>query len=788
MDNKEVILLKKSLLREKKARHQAERILEDKSKELYDVNHHLEETNGKLEKLLIEKTSELAGVFINIVDSYIVMDLDFNVINMNSSAKEFLGFDHTIKKVNLSHFVHPDFFLYTQKSMRSLMEVGTLQNYQAKIILNGTTEKWVQINSSLIYGKNGKPIAAQGIIRDITQETEVKRLLSEQKKQLDIIVENSPLGIVLSLDGIIVKANAAIVDMLGHTENELKNSSLKAISEPENPNDENCLMDQMYNGEVDKFTTILKFTKKNGSKILVKTMMTAITDSVGKKDYQIAVIEDISKELEADRKLKSSENRLSTLISNMQTGVLLENEYGKIAWTNQMFCNLFNRTATPEAYIGEDCSASEEEFKTYFKKPENFVKRIEEVLAKRKTVLSDELEMIDGRILERDFIPIDNDGTYKGHLWVYHDVTISKNYRKNLEVQREKYSSIIANMNLGLIEVDNDEVIQMVNHRFCEMSGYNEEELLGKIASDILLFKRSQVNQEKIKKRLKVESTSYEVELLDKDKNIKHWLISEAPRSNDSGSVIGAIGIHLDITDQKHLELQKEKLMTELEDSNQGLQDYAHIVSHDLKSPLRSISALATWLNEDYKDVLDEGGKQNLELLQEKVASMDKLINGILEYSTANSSELDNSNVDLNKVVAEIGEIIYIPGHVKLIVPQNLPTIIADRTKMHQLFQNIISNAVVHIKNKEGVVEVRYKEEVDFWCFTIIDNGVGIPEKYHKKIFDIFQSIGQNEESSGIGLSIVKKIVDRYGGRVWIDSVVGEGTQFHFTITKNKCC
>ncbi|TDS17078.1 PAS/PAC sensor signal transduction histidine kinase [Maribacter caenipelagi] len=785
MDNKEIRLLKKALERQKKARKQAESILEEKSKELYDVTSHLRESNSKLENLLSEKTSELDGIFINIIDPYVVTDLQFNVINMNRSAKNLLQFDHNDKLVNLSKFIHPDFFEYTQESMRSMIEVGSLKNYRAQIILEDGSEKWIQINASLVYDKNQKPIAAQGIIRDVTQETEVKRLVAEQKAQLDIIVENSPLGIVLAVDGVILKTNNTFVEMLGYQEGGLKNVSFKSISEPENTTDALNQLDEMYAGKIEKFTEIWKFKRKDGSTIMGKTRISAIHDDHRKKDYQVAIIEDISHQLEADRKLQASQNRLTALISNLQTGVLLEDEEGKIALTNQKFCNLFHIKESPKNIIGVDCAESEEEYKKYFKNPKGFVSRIEEILAKKETVLADELEMIDGRILARDFIPIDNDGDYKGHLWAYQDITISKNYRKNLETQREKYSSIIANMNLGLVEVDNEDVIQMVNQSFCNMSGFTREELIGNVASKTIKFKGDNIIEKKNENRLGGVSESYEVEVYNKNNGIMHWLISGAPRYDDTGAVIGSIGIHLDITDQKLLELQKEKLLKDLENSNQGLQEYAHIVSHDLKSPLRSISALATWLSDDYKDVLDEGGKQNLELMQEKVASMDKLIHGILEYSTANSSDLDDSKVDLNEVINDIGETIYIPEHVKLVIPETLPIILADRIKVHQVFQNIIGNAVVHIEREVGLVEVLYKDDGDFWQFTISDNGVGIPEEYHKKIFDIFQSIGNNERSTGIGLSIVKKIIDRYQGKVWIDSVVGEGTQFHFTIKKN---
>ncbi|NNL09388.1 MAG: GHKL domain-containing protein, partial [Croceitalea sp.] len=214
------------------------------------------------------------------------------------------------------------------------------------------------------------------------------------------------------------------------------------------------------------------------------------------------------------------------------------------------------------------------------------------------------------------------------------------------------------------------------------------------------------------------------------------------------------------------------------------LQEYAHIVSHDLKSPLRSVSALATWLYDDYKDKLDENGRYNLQMMQEKVEGMDKLIEGILKYSTVNSDTLDNTDVDVNEVIHNIKEIIFIPEHVSIQVMGTLPIIQADQTKIHQLFQNFLSNAVVNIDKEVGVVEIACEESSKYWQFSIKDNGVGIPKEYHEKIFKIFQSIGNKERSTGIGLSIVKKIIDRYEGKIWLESEIGVGTTFFFTIKK----
>ncbi|MEP0214185.1 MAG: PAS domain S-box protein [Cellulophaga sp.] len=654
--NKEILLLKRALERQKKARLQAEKILEVKSKELFDTALHLKQANNKLENLLTETTSELDGGFVNIIDPYVVMDLNFNVINMNNSAREFLGYDNTKETINLPSLVHKDYMQYTIESFKTLMQIGTLKNYRAKIIVKDGTHKWVQINTSVIYDKHLKPIGAQGIIRDISKETEIKEMLGEQKKQLDIIVENSPLGIVLTVDDEIVKCNAAFNYLLGYPETVTNKLKLSDISESEDEVTTKKLESDLASGIIDNFSTVKRFFKNNGAQILAKTSISAVKNNQGKVEYQVCVIEDITKERQAEEKIKA---------------------------------------------------------------------------------------------------------------------------------EKEKYRGIIANMNLGMVEVTIDNEIQLVNQSFCAMSGYSKDELIGEDAVAILQIKNSAKIETKSENRLKGISDSYEIKIKNKKGETRHWLVSGAPNYNEEGKVVGSIGIHLDITEQKELELQKEQLLKELKISNDGLQEYAHIVSHDLKSPLRSISALATWTYEDYKDVLDEAGVQNLTLMQEKVAFMDKLIHGILEYSTAGSAQMSNAKVDLNTVITDITESIYIPDHVQVIVPKKLPLLQADSTKMHQLFQNIIGNAVVHIEAEKGLVQVLFEEEPDHWLFCIEDNGVGIPEKFHKKIFEIFQSIGDNERSTGIGLSIVKKIVDRYEGKVWVESELGKGTKFFFTLKKN---
>ena len=230
---------------------------------------------------------------------------------------------------------------------------------------------------------------------------------------------------------------------------------------------------------------------------------------------------------------------------------------------------------------------------------------------------------------------------------------------------------------------------------------------------------------------------------------------------------------------------KQEKLFRELEQQNQELNDYAHIVSHDLKSPLRSIDALVNWLREDYSDAFDNVGKENLKLIEDHLEKMDALISGILRYSSIDKDATDDKLLDLNELVPSIVKLIPLPQNVSVRVNQ-LPQIVADTFKIQQLFQNIICNASASIDKPIGLIEIDVKEEEEYWKFSVSDNGKGIKEVYFDKIFKAFQKLENNSMSTGIGLSIVKKIVSFYGGKIWLESELGKGTTFYFTLKKQQ--
>jgi light-regulated signal transduction histidine kinase (bacteriophytochrome) len=246
------------------------------------------------------------------------------------------------------------------------------------------------------------------------------------------------------------------------------------------------------------------------------------------------------------------------------------------------------------------------------------------------------------------------------------------------------------------------------------------------------------------------------------------------------------IGVSRDITDRQKAEKEREELIDKLREMNEELEDFAHIVSHDLKAPLRGISTITNWLLSDHADNLDTEGQELIRLLSRRVGRMYGLIEGILQYSRVGRNHSENKELDTQKIIEDIIDDLEKPEKFIIKVITHLPTILNDETQIRQVFQNFITNAIKYNDKEEGVVEISAKDLNTHWEFCISDNGPGIPPQYHEKIFQIFQTLQRQDdfESTGIGLTIVSKIIKNNLGQVRVDSDKGKGAKFYFTIKK----
>jgi PAS domain S-box-containing protein len=494
---------------------------------------------------------------------------------------------------------------------------------------------------------------------------------------------------------------------------------------------------------------------------------------------------------ESAKKLKESENRISSLVLNLQTGILLEDETRHIVLCNKMFCNMFSIPVPPELLYGTDCSGSAELSKGLFKEPDLFVQRIDIILLERKPVLLEQIELIDGRIFERDYVPIFISNEYKGHLWKYTDVTESKNHERNLKKQEEKYRSIIQNIRLGLLEVNLADEIQYANQNFSDISGYNLEELLSHKAHELLgAADASNLIAEKSALRKRGVSDSYELLVKNKEGQNRWWLISGAPNYNDMGELIGSIGIHLDISEQKELEVQLRIAKTKAEESSKAKESFLANMSHEIRTPLNAIIGMVRELSK-----MNPTSKQDVYLKHADSASQHLLsiINNILDISKIEAGEfnLDTQTFSLASVFRDTEAIMAPAAKEKLLdfkidtIDYISPAYLGDPNRIRQILINIISNSIkftergsIYIKCVSHLKD-NLSEEVKI---TISDTGIGMDQSYLQNLFKKFTqedlSIGRKYGGTGLGMAITYELVHLMGGTISVTSEKNKGTEF----------
>lgn len=248
------------------------------------------------------------------------------------------------------------------------------------------------------------------------------------------------------------------------------------------------------------------------------------------------------------------------------------------------------------------------------------------------------------------------------------------------------------------------------------------------------------------------------------------------------------IGLALDITSRKLTEQGMKRNAKNLEKLNRELNQFSYIVSHDLKAPLRAVTNLSEWIEEDLKDFDNEETKENLKLMRSRIRRMENLINGILVYSRVSRTAITYEAINVYKLIQEIIGSLSISNKFTIVVSDNLPTIMYPLVNLEQIFSNLLSNAIKYHNKSEGKIEIGHRETPEFYEFWVADDGPGIAPEYHEKVFQIFQTLQARDtvESTGIGLTIVKKIIEERGGKIWIESGVGNGTKFLFTIPKES--
>ncbi|OIN59281.1 PAS domain-containing hybrid sensor histidine kinase/response regulator [Arsenicibacter rosenii] len=491
-----------------------------------------------------------------------------------------------------------------------------------------------------------------------------------------------------------------------------------------------------------------------------------------------------------------SEMQYRSLIQNLHSGVLLENEHRKIVLTNQIFCDLFDIPVNPDLLVGADCSQSAEQSKHAFEDPDGFVRRVDTLLQEKKLCIGEELKMNDGRILERDYIPIVAGDRYLGHLWRYEDITEQRKVQDIIRYSEEKYRGIIENMELGLIEVDNHDIIQKVYPRFSKLVGYAPEELVGKRAKEVLLpddsFRR--IIDEQNKHRLSGEPGVYEVPLRRKDGQIIWVIISGAPIIEPSGKVTGSIGIHLDISERKRTQEALEEARRIAEEARKAEKRFLANMSHEIRTPINGIIGMTHLLYDTELTVLQ---REYLDAISHSADLLLALVSDVLDISKIEAGEMQLTERPFNlpDLLNELTKTFKLrlrdkPVKIESLVDTQIQrTVMGDATMLRQILMNLIGNAVKFTEKGSVRVQVTLLDQLGDFLMTevsVTDTGIGIAPQHLETIFESFKQADRDVKSkyggTGLGLAIVKQLVNLHGGEIAVESALNQGATFTFTL------
>lgn len=357
-------------------------------------------------------------------------------------------------------------------------------------------------------------------------------------------------------------------------------------------------------------------------------------------------------------------------------------------------------------------------------------------------------------------------------------------FKTDIKQSEELFKTLFHSSPIG-IYIAQDGHLRLVGHQFARITGHNEDELIGIPPLNLVLSEDRNTVRENAVKMLKGErSSGYEFRIVTKRAEIKWVMETVVPIFYERRRA--TLGNLIDITERKQTEQELRQMTTEMKHSNTELGQFAHVVSHDLQEPLRMIASYTQLLARRYHGKLDTDADEFITYVVDGTSRMQALLSALLDYSRVGSRGkpfksvycehvFDQAMANVKVTIEESGAVV---SH------DPLPIIMADEGQLVQLFQNLISNAAKYRSQEPPRIHVSVEAKHNERVFSVRDNGIGIDSKHAQSIFEIFRRLHTKEEypGTGIGLAICKKIVERHGGHIWVQSQPGKGSIFYFTV------
>lgn len=779
------------------------RTLSEQQKEALQLLSHQVVSLLKLRKnntKLIETQKEFQNFISLSKDLVCIANVDGNYYKVNPAFTTVLGYSkEELEGQPFIKFVHPEDLDKTYKEVAKLSQGLTTISFENRSRCKDG--RYV----TLSWNTSPDPVTGNlyCIARDMTIENQQKQVLKQTTTDLTAILNSAEFSIIATdKEGNIKQFNKGAEKLLGYNAAEVIDKKYASDFHLQDEVEKRAkeLSSELSENVIVGFDTLVikvqkfdladshqwSYVKKDGTVFPIVLSVTAIKNDLGDITGYLGIAKDITKEKEAEQELIDSKILLDDSQRIAKIGSWKFNtKTNNLVWSKGHY----------EVFEFEETSGDKlnEAYRSRIH-PEDLIKldNLEKKIIKdgENFTINYRVVFPDGRIkhiLEIGSPLLDTNGKTVGMQGNVQDVTEIKLAENKIKDKAKEINDVRAALDESAIVTITDQngILTYVNDKFCSISQFSKEELLGQHHYIDASGNYTNILVKKI--WLSIANGNIwkgELKQIAKDGSY-YWVHTTiVPFLDKNGKPYQYIAISADITQEKIAEENLQSALLGLQKTNKELDQFAYVVSHDLKAPLRAINNLAEWIVEDMPE-MPQDVSNNLNLLRGRILRMENLINGVLDYSRIGRTKIEKETIDLNLMISQIVETI-VPIKGFEVTVSDMPEVFSAKILLYQVFSNIISNAVKYNDKPIGVINCTYESLPGFHQFTITDNGPGISKEYHKKVFGVFQTIEARDkkESTGIGLSIVQKIIEEKGGQIYIESEEDKGASFVFTLPK----